>query len=80
MKAMVRIEEDGSALLVFADGAAYSRRDGHTTATDGYIRKHTHAPRDDDDMAQAKRLVEHYNKLPGGDAECLTLVKRRPRQ
>lgn len=65
VKATIRIERDGSPLLVFHgvndNGRVefYSRREGHGECLPQYIKTATTRMRDDD-KAQGERLVSHY--------------------
>jgi len=82
IKAVVRIENDGSALLVFhgplSSGRAicYSRREGHNLCTPGYYRNSTTRSRDADDYAQAERLASHYRALCERIGDTLEIVAR----
>ncbi len=82
IKAVVRIEIDGSALLVFhgtsSNGRAscYSRREGHNECAPEYYRNSTTRSRDADDYAQAERLASHYRALCERDGDTLEIVAR----
>lgn len=82
ISATPRIEDDGSAILVFhADihpmkAEAYSRTDGHVTVTRDYIQRKTTPVKGPDDEAQAERLIEHYRALLTRDNMTLHITSR----